>query len=45
MNEYNKELENINNLKCDLLAIPFIIEKNKNIVEDIFKKYNNIIYK
>ena len=37
INEYNKEIDNINNIKHDLLAIPFIIEKNKNIVEEIFK--------
>ena len=39
INEYNKEIDNINNIRHGLLAIPFIIEKNKNIVEEIFKKY------
>ena len=45
INEYNKEIDNINNIRHGLLAIPFIIEKNKNIVEEIFKKYNSNIYK
>ena len=44
-NEYINELDNIKNLKRDLLAIPFIIENNKNIVEEILKKYNDNIYK
>ena len=45
INEYNKKIDNINNIRHGLLAIPFIIEKNKIIVEEIFKKYNSNIYK